>query len=153
MQTWYSNTSIRPDEPPRQLWTREEEELFLRRVGHADVVAIGSVRIVKLFSRLDTARRVSVAFRAQQVLHGTLKGLLDDEKQLILPINPGDLDFQMALKTQSHVVGSRYVLLLKLKPGKKQPVLRWAIYRPEQRLLTEIRTMFKWLKKQESREE
>ncbi len=151
MQVWFANSSVSPPQPPRQLWTREDEELFLRRIGFADMVAIGTIRVVTLFSHFEQHNQISVAFRPSEVLYGELKDHLSKDKELYCRLGPADLDFQMALRVQEHLPGTKYVLLLKLKPderGKKRPpVLRWALYRPDKRLLTEIRAMYQWLDK------
>jgi hypothetical protein len=151
MQVWFANTSVSPAEPPRLLWTRKDEDLFRRRIGFADVVAIGTIRVVTLFSRFEQHNQISVAFRPSEILYGELKDHLTEEKELDCRLGPADLDFQMALRVQEHLPGTKYVLLLKLKPDerrkKQPPVLRWALYRPDKRLLTEIRAMYQWLDK------
>lgn len=153
MQVWFANSSVSPPEPPRQLWSREDEELFLRRIGFADVVAIGTIRVVTLFSRFEQHNQISVAFRPSEVLYGELKDHLSKAKELYCRLGPADLDFQMALRVQEHLPGTKYVLLLKLKPDerrkKQPPVLRWSLYRPDKRLLAEIRGMYKWLEKKD----
>ena len=78
MQVWFSNSSVRPTEPPRDLWTRKDEELFLRRIGFADIVAIGTVRVVTLFSSLGADQQVGLAFRPIEVLHGSLEDQLSE---------------------------------------------------------------------------
>lgn len=151
MQVWFANSSVSPPEPPRLLWTRKDEDLFRRRIGFADVVAIGTIRVMTLFSRFEQHKQISVAFRPSEVLYGELKDHLSSDKELFFRLGPADLDFQMALRVQEHLPGTKYVLLLKLKPDerrkKKLPVLRWALYRPDKRLLAEIRTMYQWLDK------
>jgi len=147
MREWYTNTSVRPPEPPRPQWERADEDLLLKRLGFADVVAVGTARVVTLFTMLDTPKRVAVAFLPEEVLFGDLANLIDKQGDLLLPVAPGDLDFQLALKVLDHIAGSRYVLLLKRKPGVQQPQLRWSLYAPDRKLLAEIRAMFAWLKK------
>lgn len=148
MQRWYANTSVRPPEPPRAQWERVDEDLLLKRVGFADVIAVGTARDVTLFTMLGAPKRVALAFKPREVIYGTLDDLTDEQGELLLPLSPGDLDFQLALRVLDHIAGSRYILLLKRRPhAKGSPTLHWSLYKPDRQLLTEIRAMFDWLKK------
>lgn len=147
MQAWYGNGPVRPDQLPRLLWERPAEDLLQKRVGFADVVVIGTAHVVTLFTALDAPRQLALAFRPQEVIHGSLDDLTDQEGELLLTLDSGDDDFQMAVKTYDHLPGSRYLLLLKRKPTKnsKRPLVRWSVYKPDKVLLREIRVMFRWL--------
>jgi hypothetical protein len=152
MQDWFSNTSV-PLEPPRPLWTREDEALFQRRIGYADVASVGTIRVVNLSSVHDADRQVSLAFRPVEMLYGSLADKLDDEKQIHLTLGPSDTDFQRALAAQQHLPGSRYLILLKWKPEKdnEQAQTRWALYRADKQLLAEARAMYNWLEKKRAK--
>jgi len=148
MLRWYDNSSVRPGEPPRQLWEPPEVDLLLKRVGFADAVAVGRARAVTLFTMLNTPKQLAVVFHPEELIYGDLEQLTDDSGDLLLSLDPGDVDFQMALKTYDFLPGSRYLLLLKRQPtrDKKDFILRWSLYNPQPRLVQEIRVMFRWLK-------
>lgn len=153
MDRWYPNQSVRPAQPPRHLWKHSDEDLFLRRIGFADVVALGSARVVTLYVAFNTPRQLALAFHPEETFYGSLEDDMDDDGELLLPLKPGDDDFQLAVKVIRHLPGSRYLLLLKKKPSKnekEQPELKWALYTPEKRLLVELRAMFKWLEKKDA---
>lgn len=146
MESYFANGSVRPPEPPRRLWERKDEDLFLHRMGLADVVIVGVARVVTVHSNFDTPKQVALAFQPREVLHGSIEEVADDDGELLLPLGPESEDFQLAVKVHPHLPGSRYVLMLKKQHQKdRPPVLRWALYRPDDRLLAEIRVMFKWL--------
>ena len=146
MTRWYQNSSVRPPEPPRQLWERDDEDLLLKRVGFADVVAVGTARVVTLFTMLGSPKRLALAFRPEEVIYGEVDQLKDEQGDLLLPFGPDDLDFQLGLRVFGHLAGTRYLLLLKRQPG--EPVrLHWSLYRPDKKLVQEIRAMFRWLQK------
>jgi len=148
MRQWYTNTSVRPPEPPRLQWERADEDMLLKRLGFADVVLVGTARVVTLFTMLDAPTRVALAFRPDEVLYGEVDDLTDEQGELLLPVTPSDLDFQLALRVLDHIAGRRYLLLLKRRPdSRRQPELRWSFYNPDRKLLEEIRAMFAWLKK------
>lgn len=148
MQRWYANTSVRPPEPPRAQWERVDEDLLLKRIGFADLVVVGTAREVTLFTMLGAPKRVAFAFTPREVLYGSLADLIDEQGDLLLPLSPNDLDFQLALRVLDHIAGSRYLMLLKRQPlAKGPPTLHWSLYKPDRRLLVEIRAMFDWLKK------
>lgn len=150
MERWYRNP-IRPSEPPRLYWSRREQDLFLRRVGHADVVALGTLRLINLFSQLGEERQMGLAFHADEVLHGSLEDHLDENGELYLSLKPGDQDFYLSVKVQRHLPGTRFVLLIKFKPtpgdnaSKPRTVVRWSLYRHEKGLVRELRAMFRSL--------
>lgn len=147
MEQLYDNASVRPSEPPRRLWDRGEQERFLRRVGFADAVALGTARLVTVHTMLGAPRRIAVAFSPREVLHGELEPLTDEQGELMLPIRAGDNDFQLALRVIDHLAGSRYLLLLKRRPAPGgSHDLRWALYDPEPALLKEVHAMFRWLR-------
>ena len=153
MQSWYNNGSVRPDQPPRSLWERPDEDLLQKRIGFADLVVVGTAHVVTLFSALDAPRQLALAFRPQEVIHGSLDGLVDQEGELLLTIDSSDEDFQMAVKTFEHLPGSRYLLVLKRKPSKdsKKPQVRWSLYKPDKTLLREIRAMYHWLEQKKKK--
>lgn len=149
MEQWYPNSSVRPTEPPRALWSRADEELFQRRVGNADVVALGTLRLVTIYRMFDAPRQIGLAFRPQEVLFGSLGAWLDKEGELQVPLNPSDEDFRMAAKANARLAGTRYLIVLKRKPSSDdRVVLRWAMYVPDEVLMTELRAMFKWFNKE-----
>ena len=147
MQRWFDNSSVRPPEPSRRLWSRDEEEMFLRRVGFSDAVAVGSARLVTMHTMLGSPRRIALAFSAEEVIYGDLDPLTDDQGDLMLPIISGDVDFQLALRVIDYLPGSRYLRLLEERPTGAGKELRWSLYRPDRPLLEELRAMFRWLEK------
>jgi hypothetical protein len=151
MKSYYSNTSVRPAEPPRTQWEHQDEDLLQRRLGYADVVVVGTAEAVNLYANFNTPKQIGVTFKPKRILYGSLEGLTDEQGNLYLQLDPGDEDFQMALRTFKHLPGSRYLLLLKHPPekdGRKQrPKLHWATYNPDDKLLSEIEAMFRWLEK------
>jgi hypothetical protein len=150
MGRYFANGSVRPPEPPRRLWERGDEDLFLHRMGLADVVAVGVARVVTVHSTFDTPKQVALAFQPREVLHGSLEEVVDDDGELLLPLGPDSEDFQLAVKVHPHLPGSRYVLMLKKQARKDRPTaVHWALYRPDDQLLAEIRAMFKWLERRE----
>ena len=100
-----------------------------------------------LFTMLGAPKRIALAFRPDEVLHGTVDNLTDEQGEMLLPLASGDLDFQLALRVFDHLPGSRYLLLLKRRPRQgSASELRWALYNPDRQLIAEIRAMFHWLK-------
>jgi len=151
MKGYYSNTSVRPAEPPRTQWEHDDEDLLQRRLGYADVVVVGTAEAVNLYANFNTPKQIGVTFKPKRILYGSLEGLTDSQGDLYLQLSPGDEDFQMALRVFKHLPGSRYLLVLKHPPKKdgrrQRPKLHWATYNPDDKLLREIEVMFRWLKK------
>ena len=148
MGRYYPRSSVRPDQPPRHLWTLEEEDLLQRRVGFADFVAVGTAHVVTRFAMLGAPRGLTLCFRPREIFFGDKK-TLDQQGELMLPLDQSEDDFLLAVKTYSYLPGSRYLLVLKYPPHQngRRPAARWALYRPEESLVAEIRAMFLRLRK------
>lgn len=162
MTRWFNNASVTPTEPDPRDWSRGEWDFLLRRVGFADVAALGAMEGVMTFAELTSAREIGLTFRPIEVLHGSLSGVTDEDGALVLTLKPGALDFNNALEAAERVPGRRFLLFLKERPQRRArppagwegslwqpPVLEkryaWALYRPEPLLLTRVRTMYAWL--------
>jgi hypothetical protein len=130
----FSNQSVKPAEPPRDYWTRQDEEMLLRRMGFADIVAVGTLRVVSQCNRSGVPFQLTLAFRPEEQLFGKL-----EEGEVMLKLDATSDDFQRALGVQKDLVGTRYLMFFKRKSEKE---LRWAFYRPTARLLDEIRTRY-----------
>lgn len=162
MTRWFDNASVTPTEPDPRDWSRSEWDRLLRRMGFADIAALGTMEVVTTVAELTSARQVSLVFRPLEVLHGSLAGLADEEGDVVLTLGPGALDFNNALAAAERVAGRRFLLFLKERPRRglrppagwegslwQQPVVKkryaWALYRPETLLLSRVRTMYAWL--------
>src|SRR5512137_952405 len=96
MERWVSNNAERPTEEPRSMWSREDEDLFQLRVGAADYAAVGSFRMVGVYSTFSSAKQIALALRPSEVIHGKLDELLDKEGELMLQMTPSSEDFRLA---------------------------------------------------------
>jgi hypothetical protein len=146
MNNWYGNNSIDIDLSHGDQWTRKDEDLLLRRLGHADLVAVGTIRLVTHFSRYNTPRNMSLSFKPEEVLHGSLKGDLDQEQLLVMHISPNTHSFDIAKKIQDHPTKVHYLVLIKRKPlSNGQHQLRWVIYQPSREIMARVRFLFSQL--------
>lgn len=163
----FSNASAQPTDPPVAYWTRHEQELFLRRIGHADATAIGIVRAVSSFGRKGDPVKVTLAFLPERVIHGSLEEGLDAQGELLLSLEDEDLDFRRAFKVQRFLPGKRFLVFFKRRPIKKsrrprgegwraslwrpppepKPVYRWTLYGPEALLVSRVQALYRMLKK------
>lgn len=147
MGTYFESASVKPGEPPRRLWENADEELLLRRMGYADTVAVGTIRLVSAMERRGSGQ-MALAFRAREVLYGSLEQDKDAEGVLRLQLDPSASDNRMANKILKQLPGTHYLLFLKRRPRKDgKHDLRWAFYRPRRQLMAEVRTRYRWLKK------
>lgn len=148
MDSYFENTSVKPGEPPRRLWDTEDEELLLRRMGYADTVAVGTIRLVTNYERRGTSGQLALAFRPREVLYGSIDKDKDTDGELHLRLDPSAADYNLAKKIQSQLPGTHYLLFLKRRPqGDDKHDLRWAFYRPRRKLMAEVRARYRWLKK------
>ena len=161
----FDNTSVQPPEPERKYWTRNDEDMFLKRIGHADYAAIGTVHVVNVYSSFSNPKRVALIFTPREVLHGKTDDFSTDERTIRLPIGEGELDFQVALNVEGRLAGRSYLLFIKQKPSRDrvEPPAGWqgslwqppkrlvdfvfALYAPDKSLLRQARAMYRWLKK------
>jgi hypothetical protein len=150
MERWFSNNSTRPNETPRNMWTREEEDLLQLRVGSADYAAIGTFRLVSIYSTFSSPKQLALAFRPQETLHGKLEERIDKEGELMLQLTPSNSeDFRLAVQLQKQLPGNRYIVFLKEQPTRDdRPLLRWALYGDDKDLQAEIRAMYQWLEQE-----
>jgi hypothetical protein len=130
----FSNQSVKPAEPPRGYWTRQDEEMLLRRMGFADIVAVGTLRVVSQCNRSGVPFQLTLAFRPEEQLFGEL-----EDEEVMLRLDASSDDFQRALAVQKDLVGTRYLMFFKRKGSNE---LRWAFYRPTRSLLNEIRARY-----------
>jgi len=151
MALYFSNSSVRPSDPPRHLWTQADEELLLRRLGHAECVAIGSTKVVSEYSDLSSAKQLTMAFHPQEIVHGSLEGSLDKDGDLMLQLTPSIEDFRLAVQVQRELPGTRYIAFLKRKPAPDGPVWHWALYAHDPALVTEIRAAYQLLEQQQKK--
>lgn len=147
MGSYFENTSVKPGEPPRRFWDTADEELLLRRMGYADTVAVGTIRLVSGYEHRGTGQ-LALAFRTREVLYGSIDQDKDTDGELRLRLDPSAADYSLARKIQKQLPGTHYLLFLKRRPrrdGKHD--LRWAFYRPRRKLMAEVRARYRWLKK------
>ena len=143
--TFFTNQSVRVQDPPRTHWSRQDEELLLRRMGYADMVAVGTLRLVTQCNRSEVARQLTLAFHPQEELFGALEEQLDGAGEVLIQLDPSSEDFNRALNVQQEMVGTRYLVFFKREPRSGK--LHWAFYSPSDRLLTEVRARYRWLSK------
>ncbi len=152
LQKYFSNNSVQPSEPPRELWTVADEEMLQLRLGHADCVAIGKLKLLSVYASFSTAKELSLVFRPQELLHGSLESALDREGDLQLQLTAATSDdFRLALQLQKHLPGTRYVMFLKRQPLGSRAVWHWALYRHDPRLIAEIRAAYELLRQERER--
>jgi hypothetical protein len=148
----FSNNSVQPSEPPRELWTPADEETLQLRLGHADCAAIGRMKLLSVYASFSSARELSLVFRPQEILHGSLAGALDENGDLQLQLTPSSSDdFRLALQLQKHLPGTRYVMFLKRQPVGTRVVWHWALYRDDPKLISEIRAAYEALRQERER--
>lgn len=148
----FSNNSVQPSEPPRELWTVADEEMLQRRLGHADCVAIGRMKLLSVYATFSSAKELSLVFRPKELLHGSLEGALDKDGDLQLQLTPSSSDdFRLALQLQKHLPGTRYVMFLKRQPVGSRAVWHWALYRDDPKLVAEIRAAYELLRQERER--
>ncbi len=167
MAIWFGNAAAQPNDPPRKHWTRSEEDLFLKRLGYADLTVLGEVRMVGTFTKYEKPKQVTLTFVPLHTFYGDLEERVDERGELVLKLANVALDFRRAVQVQHFLPGKRYVLLLKEKPAdpdgdkpgrgwqaslwrpppKAKPIYRWALYRPERALLRQIRDLYELLGK------
>jgi hypothetical protein len=162
MSRWYDDTSVVPPEPDRRYWTRRDEDLLQRRMGYADVAALGRLRLVNLESAFSSPQRLALAFEPLEVFYDD--DLLEEQGgELVLVLKGGDTDFELAAMREAFLPGRRYLLLAKYKPlrvpgggtgwraslWRPDPAARkelhWVLYRPDPLLVQQVRTMYRWL--------
>jgi hypothetical protein len=149
MGNWFTNDALSADDPPRAFWTRKDEEQLLRRMGYADAAALGTLRLVSQYSPSDDLPgSLSLAFRPDETLFGTLGTELDSEGELTLSLDPSSTEFRHAVKMQHNLTGARYLLFL--KRGSDNGALYWACYRATPRLLDDVRTRYLWVNRHRS---
>lgn len=142
MEAWFNQGSLDGAELPRGHWSREEEELLQRRMGFAEVVAVGTLRRVTQVARSESPRELALVFRPSEVIFGSLEGQLDEEGAMPLRLDPSSAAFHAALSVESRLAGSRHLLFLRRGPGG---VFHWACYRPTPSLVAEVRARYRWL--------
>lgn len=144
MGAWFSNDALHLVLDDTQPWTRQEEETLLHQLGHADVVAVGSLHSINQASIYGAAQHLALAFAPAEVLHGSLEAELDSKTHLlVVPVSPSADAMQLADRIPRRPAGAHYLLLLKRAPranGGHQ--LRWAIYQPTRQLLSHVRSLF-----------
>lgn len=140
----FSNDSVEPDRLPRQYWTADDEELLLKRMGFADTVVVGTVRVVSQLAQGGVARRLTLAFQPREVLYGSVEGQVDSDGELTLQPEPGTDEFRRALRAQKSLPGTRYLLFLKRRGAGES---RWALYQPSAGLLADVRGRYAALKR------
>lgn len=144
MGNWFTNDALSADDPPRAFWTRKDEEQLLRRMGYADAAALGTLRLVSQYSPSDDLPgSLSIAFRPDETLFGTLQTELDSEGELTLWLDPSSSEFRHAVKMRHNLTGARYLLFL--KRGTENSALYWACYRATPRLVDDVRTRYSWV--------
>jgi hypothetical protein len=150
MERWFSNNSTRPNETPRSMWSREEEDLLQLRVGSAEYAAIGTFRLLSIYSTFSSPKQLALVFRPQETLHGKLDDRLDKEGELMLQLTPSNSeDFRLAVQLQKQLPGKRFIVFLKEQPtGDDRVLLRWALYGDDKELIAEIRAMYQWLEQE-----
>lgn len=141
MSRVFSNDDVRPDETPREYWTVEDEELLLQRMGFADTVVLGTLRVLTQYNRGGVASQLTLAFKPDEVLFGRAEP--DEDGEISLQPDPESQEFRSVLRLQRSLPGTRYLLFLKQRPGVGP---RWAVYHPSARLLDEVRSRYAWLR-------
>lgn len=148
----FSNNSVQPSEPPREHWSLADEEMLQQRLGHADCAAIGRMKLLSVYATFSSARELSLVFRPQEILHGSLEGALDKEGDLQLQLTPASSDdFRLALQLQKHLPGTRYIMFLKRQPVGGRKVWHWALYRHDPKVVSEIRAAYELLRQERER--
>lgn len=162
MARWFGER-VRTLRWPRSYFSREEEVLLLKRIGYADVAAVGKIHAVSRARRFGLTLQVTVEFAPDELLHGRLDGELDDQGLLPLRISAKSPDFVFVQQASSDLPGRRLLLLLKRKPHRassrrpptgwraslwfprpvSKPDYVWYFYRPDHELVENLRTLYR----------
>lgn len=163
MRAWFNNGSLRPEDPSPAYWTRSAEELFLRRIGFADVTLVGRIKRSTLFSDLAVPRTLTISIAPEEVLHGDVRPFLDDDGEVVLHLDAAADDFGPALRALREVEDTRFLLLIKRLPAPRgaraayggwraslgapaaaarRPAYRWALYYADPALVGHVRALY-----------
>jgi hypothetical protein len=146
MADLFGKSSVRPDDPPRYLWSEADVDLLQQRLGYADCAAIGTTRVVSTYSTFSKAKQVALAFHPEELIYGALEGELDRDGDLALQLTPAQNDFRLAVTVQRLLPGTRYLILLKRQPSQP-PMWHWALYRDDAQLIREVRATYELLRR------
>lgn len=139
MQGLFSSDPDNPTSHPRRLWSKKEEERFLKQMGYADAAALGTVKVVSQCDRYGQ-RQVTLELHVKEVLHGDLGDELEEGQKLSIRIDADS--HRSTVQTARSTPGSQFLVFLKRKPQGDQTRLSFDFYRPNPRLMTEVRSMY-----------
>jgi len=142
MQSLFAGSPGDPAGQQAQDWTPEAEEQLMRQMGYADAVAVATVREVRSHDRYGNPRFVGLAFRLRAVLHGDLKGYLDDRRELLLDIDEDASAFSSTVRQLRKLPDARYLVFIK-RTGDGREALRWAFYWPNPQLLDRVQALYR----------
>ena len=141
MQGLFSGNPDNPTSHPRHLWSKADEERLLRQMGYADVAAVGTVRVVTQCDRYGK-RQVTLEFQVTEILHGDLDDELEDEQKLSLKMDTDSRHLQSTVKAAREIPGTQFLVFLKRKPQGSKSRLSYDFYRPNTRLLAEVKSIY-----------
>jgi hypothetical protein len=151
MAELFGKSSVRPDDPPRHLWSEDDVDLFQRRLGYADCAALGTTRVVSTYTTFSSAQQFALAFHPDEFLHGSLEGELDRDGDMTLRLTPAQNDFRLAVHLQRLLPGTRYLVFLKRQPSQP-PIWHWALYRDDPQLIRETRAVYDLLQRESQKQ-
>ncbi len=133
VRKWFDNSVHQPPLAARSRWTAGEHEELLRRVGLADVVAVGTISLVTDTRFHQQQRGQTVAFSPKEVLHGKL-----EQGSAV------HLSLARAMPEMSAATQERFMIFIK-RYGDDGPAFRWVLYRSSDALVDQVRAMYRWL--------
>ena len=139
MKGLFSGTPDNPTSHPRHLWSRQDEDRLLRQMGFADVAVVGTVRVEAQCDRYGK-RQVTLELHVKEILHGDQDDELEQGQKLYLSLDSDS--HQSTVKTARDLPGTQFLVFLKRKPQGEQTRLSYDFYRPNPRLLAEVRSMY-----------
>lgn len=108
-------------------------------MGYADAAAVGTVKVVSQCDRYGK-RQVTLELVVKEVLHGDLDREMDEGQKLSIRIKEDS--HKTTVETARNAPGSQFLVFLKRKPDGDQTRLSFDFYRPNPRLMAEVRSMY-----------
>jgi len=159
MSQLYNNEPAQLPGETMQQWSSSDREAFARRIGYADVAAVGMADTSQTFEGRGCQRH-TVTFVAEELLHGSIDRLADPTGRIALRLDNVDDEVLSNDRLARRLSGRRFLLLLKQTPHRPQPPddavdtcspslatdpamsYRWVMYWPNAAVVNQLRTIY-----------